>query len=132
MQIKQNNDMGKNFNLTKQQTMFAAGKEVLDRLDKIEETRPLTAVEESQRDEVKTILLQEVMKFATIRAKSRMCNQKNNSDDLEEVKQKMTYEFFKELKRYDPTKETPSAYFARYFDEVIFKKGDSNYANKTK
>lgn len=61
-----------------------------------------------------------------------MCSQKNNSDDLEEVKEKMAYEFFKELKRYDPTKETPSAYFVRYFDEVIFKKGDSNYANKTK
>ena len=132
MQIKQNNDMGKNFNLTKQQTMFVAGKEVLDRLDRIEETRLLTAVEESQRNETKTILLQEVMRFATVRAKNRMCNQKNNSDDLKEVKQKMACEFFKGLKRYDPTKETPSAYFTRYFDEVIFKKGDSYYANKTK
>lgn len=121
MQTKQNNDMGKKPKLTKEQSMFVAGKEVLDRFDKIEETRPLTATEELKRDEVKTILLQEIMKFGTARAKSRMCNMRNNSDDLEEVKQEIACKFFKELKKYDPTKATPSTYFVKYFDEVISK-----------
>lgn len=106
-------------NLTKEQKLFLIGKNKLEQYSKIEETRPLTEEEKSQKDFIMQELFGSVVKFGMAEARRRMSKYQTDSDAYTEVQQELAVMFFAMLPRYNPLQTTPTTFYVRYFNQVI-------------
>lgn len=105
--------------LTSQQIIFIYGKAKLAQLKKLAEERELTFEERQQEDEIKTILLETVIRFGMAEAKKRMSKYIIGADAYMDVQQSLACIFFEKLDAYDPRRATPTTYYVRYFNQII-------------
>lgn len=105
--------------MTNEQKIFFIGKDELGRLDKIAQTRELTAKEKEDRDEIKSLLFEVVYRFGLGLARQRIEKYEKDSDAMPDIMQGIAEIFYERLPYYDPEKSTPTTYYLRYFNQVI-------------
>ena len=105
--------------LTSQQIIFIYGKAKLAQLKELAKERELTYEEHQQEDEIKTILLETVIRFGMAEAKKRMSKYIIGADAYMDVQQSLACIFFEKLDAYDPRRTTPTTYYVRYFNQII-------------
>ena len=102
-----------------QQVLFYLGKQKLDYFDEVKKKRRLTSAEEQEKDEIKKMLFESVVRFGVAQARKRMSKYRKDSDAFQDVQQDLAVIFYERLPYYDPTLSTPTTYFLRYFNQVI-------------
>ena len=105
--------------MTDEQSKFVIGKTLLERYDRISQTRGLSNTEKMRIDEIKKELFTLVVKYGMSLAHERMQKMRLSSDAYMEITQDLARIFYEKLDAYDPTLSTPTTYFKPYFNQVI-------------